>query len=260
MKEDSEKELHARKKRTSWFRFYEELNDFLPGNQQKVSFPYIFYGKPSVKNTVEAIGVPHTEIDVILIDGKSVGFDQLLSGGEHISVYPVFESFDIGSLSKLRETPLRIMKFILDVHLGKLAKLLRRYGFDSVYQNDYEDAQIIRIALKENRIILTRDLGILKNGAVTHGYFVRSQAPRDQLAEVFQRFQLQDLSKPLSRCIHCNGSIVRVPKETILNRLEPKTIKYYHEFFQCNDCCKVYWEGSHYWRMKTSLEKENPAS
>jgi len=159
-------------------RFYQELNDFLPGPQRGKAFDYAFYGRPSVKDVVEAIGVPHPEIDLILVDDKSVNFEHLMWGGERVAVYPVFERFDISPLVYLRPKPLQVTKFIFDVHLGKLARYLRLFGFDTLYRNDLEDPEIIGISLNENRIILTRDLGILKTSRVTHGYWVRSTEPK----------------------------------------------------------------------------------
>ena len=128
------------------FRFYEELSDLLPPERQKQSFVYAFSGKPSVKHAIETIGVPHTEVDVVLVNGSSVGFDCSLNDGDRVAVYPTFECFDISSVTCLRPQPLRRTRFVLDVHLGKLARHLRMLGFDSLYRNDYDDDQIIRIS------------------------------------------------------------------------------------------------------------------
>ena len=141
--------------RVSYFRFYEELNDFIPGNFKGRSFAWTFTGTPSIKNTIEAIGIPHTEIDVILVNGDSVDFEFVLRGGEQVSVYPVFESFDVTPLIKLRPKPLRSILFIVDVNLGKLAQKLRLLGFDTLFRNDYDDDEIVRISVKERRIILS---------------------------------------------------------------------------------------------------------
>ncbi|MCD4665142.1 MAG: Mut7-C RNAse domain-containing protein, partial [Bacteroidales bacterium] len=157
------------------------------------------------------------------------------------------------NISHLRPKPLRETKFILDVHLGKLARYLRMLGFDSLYENNYSDQQIIEISVKEKRIILTRDLGILKNSTVTHGYWLRSQNPKKQLSEVVNRLDLADNIKPLYRCMKCNGIIEKVDKNDIINQLQPKTKKYFNEFFRCSQCKKVYWKGSHYEKMKKSL-------
>ena len=115
------------------FRFYEELNEFLPHHKRKTEFVYHFHGAPSVKDAVEAIGVPHVEVDIILVNGISVSFSRKLSDGDRISVYPVFESFDVSAVTHLRARPLREPRFILDVHLGRLAKYLRLCGFDTLF-------------------------------------------------------------------------------------------------------------------------------
>ena len=237
------------------FRFYEELNDFLPHNKQKVTFSYQFNGTPSIKDAVEAIGVPHTEVDLILINGNSVGFDYQLQSGDRVSVYPVFESLDIAAVTHLRPKPLREPKFVLDVHLGKLARRIRMLGFDSLYRNDYRDHELVELAQREKRIILTRDRGLLKNKAVTHGYWIRSHQPDEQVREVLQRFDLGELIQAFSRCRVCNDTIEIVDRKQIENLLLPKTSQYYDEFHVCVGCGRVYWKGSHYQKMKLYVEK-----
>src|SRR3989338_9144205 len=111
------------------FRFYEELNDFLPPERRKTTFTREFRNRASVKDMIEALGVPHTEVDLILVNGASVDFSYLVQDGDRISVYPMFESFDIRPLVHLRPRPLREPKFVLDTHLGKLAVYLRLLGF-----------------------------------------------------------------------------------------------------------------------------------
>jgi uncharacterized protein len=235
-------------------RFYEELNDFLPGNKRKVTFSHTFMGNMSVKDIIESQGVPHTEIDLILVNGESVDFNVKPKDGDLLSVYPVFESFDISNVTRLRPEPLRNPCFVLDVHLGKLAKYLRMLGFDTLYQNNFDDDEIIEISVREKRIILTRDIGILKNSKVTHGYWVRSQKPKQQIAEVINRFSLTGHIEPLNRCIECNGKIVEVEKEQIADLLKPKTRKFFQNFYQCTNCKKVYWEGSHYSKMLDKID------
>ena len=237
------------------FRFYEELNDLLPHAKQKVAFPYQFKGTPSIKDAVEAIGVPHTEVDLILVNGNSVGFDYQLQPGDRVSVYPVFESLDIAAVTNLRPNPLRQPKFILDVHLGKLARLLRMLGFDSLYRNDFHDHQMVELAQQEMRIILTRDRGLLKNKTVTHGYWIRSHQPDEQVREVVRRFDLGGQIRAFSRCRVCNGRIEIVDRTQIEHLLLPKTSRYYDEFHVCVGCGRVYWKGSHYQRMKTYIER-----
>ncbi|MCD4730303.1 MAG: Mut7-C ubiquitin/RNAse domain-containing protein [Bacteroidales bacterium] len=231
---------------TVYLRFYEELNDFLLGHKRKLSFEHTFNGNMSIKDVIESIGVPHTEVDMILANGKSVDFKFKAKDQDQISVYPIFESIDISEITRLRPKPLRNTKFILDVHLGKLARYLRMIGFDTLYENNYTDPFIIETSISERRIILTRDLGILKNKQVTHGYYIRSTNSKEQLKEIIDRFDLGKNIQPLNRCIECNGSIKIVRKKEIEYLLKPKTRKYFNEFFQCTNCKKVYWEGSHY--------------
>jgi uncharacterized protein with PIN domain/sulfur carrier protein ThiS len=227
-------------------RFYEELNDFLPIKYRKKRFEYNIATNSSVKDAIESLGIPHTEIDLILVNSNSVDFAYNLKEGDHISVYPKFESFDISELTKIRSKPLREIKFILDVHLGKLAKYLRLLGFDTLYHNNFDDLEIIEIAKTEKRIILTRDLGILKNNKVTHGYWIRSQDSREQLKEAIQRFDLKKKLNIFSRCTLCNGLILKIDKSIISDQVNKKTLEEFNVFYQCKNCKKIYWEGSHY--------------
>lgn len=234
-------------------RFYEELNDFLPGHKRKLSFEHNFNGNMSIKDVIESIGVPHTEVDMILANGKPVDFKFKAKDQDQISVYPMFESIDISEITRLRPKPLRNIKFILDVHLGKLTRYLRMIGFDTLYENNYTDSFIIETSISERRIILTRDLGILKNKQVTHGYYIRSTNSKEQLKEVIDRFDLGKNIQPLNRCMECNGSIKIVRKKEIEYLLKPKTRKYFNKFFQCTNCKKVYWEGSHHYNIMKQI-------
>ncbi len=237
------------------FRFYQELNDFLPLKHKKRTFLYKFKDNPSVKDTIEAIGIPHTEVELILVNGKSVDFDYHLQNADFVSVYPVFESLDISPLIKLHPQPLRNTQFILDTQLGKLAKKLRMLGFDTLYKNNYyKDKQIIKISIEEHRIILTRDKSLLKNKTVTHGYWIRNTDPDKQLQEIIRRFDLKDQIKPFTRCIECNGIMKLVDKKEIIDQLLPKTKKYYNEFYRCSKCNKIFWKGSHFQRMKKNID------
>jgi hypothetical protein len=237
------------------FRFYAELNDFLPTRREGRDRVYDFYGKPSVKDAIEAQGVPHTEVDLILANGEAVSFGYHLQAEDRIAVYPVFESFDIASLVRLRDRPLRVLRFVLDVHLGRLARWLRLTGFDALYRADLGDAQIADLATQENRVVLTRDVGLLQRKAITHGYWVRAVDPDAQIVEVLQRFHLEQRVRTFERCLECNGKIQRVDKAGVWERLEPNTRRCYDRFYQCADCGKVYWEGSHYARMVAKLER-----
>ena len=240
---------------TAEFRFYEELNDFLPAERHKQTLEYGFNGHPSVKDSIEAQGIPHTEVELILVNGESVGFDYHLQGGDRVAVYPMFESFDITPLLKLRESPLRNSAFVLDVNLGKLARRLRLLGFDSLYENTYQDAEIADIAESEKRAVLTRDRRLLHAKRITHGYWVRSVHADRQTEEVLRRFDLYRQINPFCRCLRCNGLLHPVAKADVLPKLEPKTRLYYEKFFICECCLQIYWEVSHVGNMREMCDK-----
>lgn len=228
------------------FRFYAELNDFLPADKRFTTFVHTFNFSASVKDRIESIGVPHTEVDLILANSESVGFDYAVQDGDRISVYPVFESFDIGQETHVRPDPLRDTRFVIDTHLGQLARYLRLLGFDALYRNDYSDEELAHISSEEHRVLLTRDVGILKRSEVTHGYYVRTTDPKARLLEVLRRFDLFGDIVPFRRCLRCNGILEPVEKGEVIDELEPLTKKYYDDFRRCDSCGQVYWRGSHF--------------
>jgi uncharacterized protein len=253
-------DLHAPPGQYAEFRFYEELNDFLPEAQRKRSFEWRFRGTPSVKDTIEAIGVPHTEVDLILVNGRSVGFDEKLSGGERIAVYPVFERLDISPVIRLRPAPLRVTRFVVDVHLGTLARHLRLLGFDTLWRNDLDDETIITSAKAERRIILTRDKGILKDGRVTHGYWLRAVDPTVQLEEVVRALQLGGQFEPYTRCLECNGELHPVTRREAARQVPLQVLLVYRDFNGCAGCGRVYWAGSHRARLDRVVERARAAA
>jgi uncharacterized protein with PIN domain len=238
---------------TSEFRFYEELNDFLQPRLRKSAFTIGIDRGRSVKDAIESAGVPHTQVDLIIVDGVSVGFEHVLSGGERVAVYPVFERLDIAPLQHLRPAPLRDPRFVLDTHLGKLARHLRLAGFDSLWRNDYADAEIAAIAVAERRIVLSRDRGLLKRRAVERGHFVRATDAGLQLAEVIRVFQLEGMLRPFSRCRECNMALVDADKAEVSERLPGRVRETYDRFRRCTGCGRIYWEGTHYERLKRML-------
>ncbi len=237
------------------FRFYAELNDFLPPPRRQAAFTHPFQGRVSIKDMIESLGVPHPEVDLILANGASVDFDYLVQDGDRISVYPVFEALDIAPVVRLRPGPLREPRFILDAHLGRLAAYLRLLGFDALYRNDYEDAELARTSGEERRILLTRDRGLLKRREVTHGYCLRSTDSRTQVKEVIARFDLARQAAPFRRCLSCNGLLEPVAKEAVASDLPPLARRYYDDFFRCQDCQHLYWRGSHYQALKRIIEE-----
>ena len=249
------RDLHARSPRETQWRFYAELNDFLPEDRRQRDFPFTFTGTPSVKDTIEAIGVPHTEVDVILVDGESVDFAHRLHGGERVAVYPVFERYDITPLTRLRPAPLRDPRFIADVHLGTLARNLRLLGFDTTWQRDLDDDAIIDLAARERRIILTRDKGILKHGNVTHGYWLRATDPDKQLEEIVRALDLAGRIDPYARCMECNGELEPVPRSEAARAVPLQVFLVYREFRRCAGCGRTYWPGSHLARLEKVVER-----
>ena len=233
-----------------YLRFYAELNDFLSPALRGSDIRHEFERRASIKDMIEAFGVPHTEVEVILVNGRAVDFSYIVQDGDRISVYPMFESVDITPLLRLRPEPLRKPKFILDSNLGRLARYLRLLGLDCLYRNDYRDTEIARIASEQQRTVLTRDRTLLQRRIITHGYFVRAQQPRRQVREVLARFDLYRQVEPFSRCTRCNGELETVDKQVIVARLEPKTRKYYDDFRRCSDCGQIFWQGSHHTRMQ----------
>ena len=236
-------------------RFYEELNDFLAPALRKVTFAHSFDRRTSVKDMIESFGVPHTEVDIILVNGRSVDFTYIVQDGDRISVYPVFESLDVSPLVRLRPHPLRTPAFVLDTNLGRLARYLRLLGFDCLYRNNYDDGTVANLAATERRILLTRDRALLQRKILTHGYFVREVRPRLQVKEVLARFDLYRLVDPFRRCTRCNGELQAVDKQVIEHRLEPKTRKYFDSFRCCMTCGQIYWQGSHHARSLRLIEE-----
>lgn len=235
-------------------RFYEELNDFLPQSRRKITYPVHFSGNPAIKHIIESEGVPHTEVDLILINGNSVAFREKARDNDHISVYPVFESFDISGITLTRLKPLRESKFILDVHLGKLSRYLRMMGFDSVYNNSCKDEEIIRISNQEKRTILTRDKKLLMRKNVERGYWIRNEMILDQVAEVIRRLDLGTSINFYSRCTLCNGDLHTIDEETARIRFPgyqfyPGTL-----FYHCENCHHTYWKGTHCERFENVIK------
>jgi uncharacterized protein with PIN domain/sulfur carrier protein ThiS len=235
---------------TVWVRCYAELNDFLGPSLRQAAFAAECESGASVKDLLESLGVPHTEIDLLLVNGETVGFDRRLSAGDRVAAYPVFEAFDIATATRVRPEPLREVRFVLDGHLGRLAAFLRLAGFDVAYSRDAPDAELAATAARERRILLTRDHGLLKRRAVTHGALVRNTAPAKQLGEVIARFHLSRLVRPFTRCMRCNGLLVPVPKETVADRVPACSWSQHDRFLECPDCRRVYWEGSHHERLR----------
>lgn len=239
---------------TATFRFYEELNDFLPRERRGSTFTVPCARAATTKHMIEALGVPHTEVELILVNGESSGLDRPLLEGDRVAVYPTFETFDVSPLLKIRERPLRHPRFVADAHLGGLARLLRMAGFDTLYDNRFDDEEIADIAARDERVVLTRDRELLKRRSVTHGCYLHAIKPAAQFRELFERLDLAAIARPFTLCLACNLPLRPVPKAEVLALL-PESVRVEHEeFHTCDNCRRVFWKGSHHRRMAAMLE------
>lgn len=225
-------------------RFHPAFNPLLPRLKREVWFSIPVEENQTIKHVVESLGVPHTEIGQIRVDGKPAGLDTRVLNGDRLEVDPVLSS----------PSPV-LAGFVLDTHLGRLAAYLRMLGFDSIYHTQADDADLARISSQEGRILLTRDRGLLKRSQVTQGFLVIDDDPHRQIVAVLRRYSLSSLIRPFERCMRCNGVLVPVEKHQVEHLLPDQTRRWYDEFHRCPDCGGIYWKGAHYHRMKALIDQ-----
>jgi uncharacterized protein with PIN domain len=237
-------------------RAYGPLNDFLPGPLRGRALRRHLYGTPAVKDTIEAAGIPHPEVELVCVNGEPVTFARQLAPGDRVAVYPPFRSVDLESVLRAGPPPLLPgdATFVLDGHLGRLAAYLRLAGFDALYRRDADDDDLARLAA-DGRILLTRDIGLLRRSMVLRGAFVRSQWPASQLVEIFERFDLAGAMHPFSRCLACNGQLEPIDRDAVQRLVPPRVYREQAEFCRCPDCGRIFWRGSHVARMASLLER-----
>lgn len=263
-------------------RFHGSLNDFLPPGRRDAALEHGFGGSPAIKDAIEALGVPHPEVDRIVANGRSVGFQYRLRGGDRIDVYGLDASTEAAVWTQagpgtesgpspvagpgtptvagghgLIPRPPEPRRFVLDGHLGRLARYLRVLGFDTLYRNHVRDDELAVASARDGRVLLTRDRGLLKRSAVRLGYLVRPDDPRHQLEAVVARYGLAGLAVPFSRCVRCNGTLEQVGRAEVAERLagEPRTLRYFDTFGRCVSCGAIYWKGSHFERMSRLVDR-----
>jgi uncharacterized protein len=236
------------------FRFYEELNDFLPDERRKHDFEVKFKGRESVKDMIEALGVPHTEVDLILVNGRSVDFGYILEEGERISVYPVFESIDIRDVTRLRDLPLRESRFVADANIGDIVKYMRALGLDVYCDPALSPRDIVRTSREQKRTILTKSRKLLKYKEVTRGMFIHPGTTIEQIRGIVELLSLRDVISPFSRCLECNNTLVRVAKECVFDRIPPKARSLHDDYAYCSSCDRIYWQGTHFTRIKAVVD------
>lgn len=242
--------------RAAQFRFYGSLRDLVASRASSAPqepIRYTFWGEPAVKDAIEAQGVPHPEVDLVLIDGEPVSFDHPLSEGSRVSVYPWIQSLPRPARS-LRPPVPSPPPFVCDVHLGQLARYLRMLGFDTRYDTDNTDAYLADVSATENRILLTRDRGLLKRSKVRLGLFVRAQEPRTQIEEVIARLDASRAAEPLSLCIQCNTRLEAASPDAVDEQVPPRAREAHDEYVQCPSCESVYWAGTHVERMRRLID------
>lgn len=237
-----------------FIRCYAELNDHLPMARRQRTFSHDLPAPLVLEELLRIIGVPHDAVDLALINGRSRGLDHVVREGDHLALFPVFESFDISSLTSMRDRPLRRPRFVLDVHLGKLANLLRLFGFDAVYRNDCTKDILVRVSVDEGRALLSRNPAFAGHPLLTRFFLVKTTDSHQQLFDVLRRFDLAGLAEPFSRCIECNSPLQPVAKTEIEERLPPKVGALCEEFLICRACDRIYWKGSHYERMRAYVD------
>jgi uncharacterized protein with PIN domain len=234
-------------------RFRGDLDFFLGSNAGDTVVERSLTEKTSIKDVIESCGVPHPEVDSILVDEQAVGFDYTLTNDAKVEVLPV--EYRGTDRTEKRLQTIDISRFVADGHLGTLARNLRLLGFDVAYCQNADDRQLLEVMARENRALLTRDRRLLMHSIVQHGYCPRSQDPDEQTIEVVRRFNLSELIAPFTRCLRCNATLEQAAKVDIIDKLEPLTKIYYNEFRRCPGCEQIYWPGSHFPKLQKRIEE-----
>jgi uncharacterized protein with PIN domain len=238
----------------AYLHFHDELVSMLTSKPTNGTIVYPVNRKASIKDVIESLGPPHTEIYKIHINDTEVDFTYILNKKDVVEIYPAKKPVDVTQKTILRPMPLTKIKFITDVNVGKLARLMRLIGFDTTYNRAWDDTEIAEQSLATGRIVLSRDKNCLKRTKIIYGKWIRNNSPKEQLRTVIEEYGLWPAIKPFTRCILCNVPLRSVQKETIITYLQPLTKKYYNKFSQCPNCLQIYWEGTHYEEMKKFLE------
>ena len=217
-------------------------------------FDFDFKGNPAIKDSIEALGIPHTEVEAILVNHRGVGFDYQMRDGDRAIIYP-YDILPEAQICKLRPDPPQDIRFILDIHLAALARNLRMLGFDTLHGPQFNNRDLVRLALDENRILVSRSRALLKQRCVIHGICLWPEKPDEQTRAVIRRYALDNRIKPFSRCISCNGIKEPVDKNALRDKIPPRTAERYTSFSSCPACAKIYWDGSHYEKMLDKIAR-----
>ena len=234
-------------------RFHGDLNVFLRSRAGDAVVERPLAEKTSIKDVIESCGVPHPEVDLILVNNQIVGFGHTLASNAKVEVFPVKGRGTVYADKRLQSVGMA--SFVADGHLGGLTRNLRLLGFDVAYRQNADDRQLLEVMALENRALLTRDRRLLMHGIVQHGYYPRSQNADEQTIEVVRRFDLSKLIAPFTRCLRCNAPLEEAAKADVIDKLEPLTKIYYDRFRRCPDCKQIYWSGSHFPKLQKRIEE-----
>jgi len=234
--------------------FYNELNKFLPQEKRDTDFEFQFTSRRSVKDLIESFGIPHTEIDVIFVNDTSVDFSYIVQDGDNIKTYPASETLNSETIKHLKPR-FETIKFLVDIHLNKLARYLRLLGLDAICEKNLTSERLIEKALDENRILVTRSRNLLRTKEITLGVLIKEDIPEKQLEEIFHRYDFSPHCNPFTRCMECNTILQPIEKEKIIDRLPPKVKVAYQSFTICTNCDKIYWQGTHIEKLNELIER-----
>lgn len=222
-----------------------ELRLFIPSERRQGRTALITDGSSTLGHVIESLGVPLTEAGRLLVDGREVAVSHIPSAGESVEVYGV---------ERPQQVPGAPLRFLLDVHLGTLARRLRLLGVDAAYENeDIGDPALATLSAKERRVLLSRDRGLLRRREIWAGAYIYSDRPDDQLRDVLERFA--PALTPWTRCTACNGRLADADKDSVQDQLQQGTQRSYDVFAQCPACDRVYWRGAHHARLQAIVEE-----
>ena len=234
-------------------RFHGDLIVFLRSRADDAVIERPLAEKTSIKDIIESCGVPHPEVDLILVDEQTVGFNHTVATDTKVEVFPVENRGTDRTEQRLQTVG--ITRFVADGHLGGLMRKLRLLGFDVAYPKNADDRELLKVMARENRALLTRDRRLLMHRIVQHGYCPRSQNADEQTIEVVRRFDLSELIAPFARCLRCNAPLEEAAKADVIDKLEPLTKIYYERFRRCPGCKQIYWSGSHFPKLQKRIEE-----
>lgn len=229
---------------TATFRFHGDLESFLPRERRGAAIEHVYARAATLKQAIEALGVPHTEVGAVSVNGTPATLARAVRELDVVEAFP-----HVPGAAPFEEP----LAFVADAHLGGLARMLRMLGFDTLFDAGFADAEVVRLAHAGRRVALTRDRDLLKRRDVLRGAFVRALKPEAQLKEIAARYPIAARMRPFTLCLHCNFVLAPAATELVLAHVPERIRAHYTSFMYCAGCGRVYWEGSHWERMRSVL-------